>query len=397
MSLAIALALGVWALTVAGVYGVAVVRAVWAGRRPVRSGSALPPVLLVRPCAGTEPSLSRSLALSPDGLPPGSRVRFAVAREDDPATPFCDRAAAELRAGGVDATRVVTAAAGPNQKASQLAAVLAREPDDLALVAVVDSDVDPASLVWSELVGNWVDDPGVSAVWSPTVESAGTTLGDRASSALLGVTLHAFPLLAGLDPAGLVGKVMVVRRGELEAVGGFAALTGYLGEDMELSRRLRARGGRVVATGAVARSLATGRSWEAAVGRYGRWLVVIRGQRPGLLASYPLLFFATPLVLAGAAGVCTWAGDARARAVALGAAGVVLGARAAAALAGRWRRGSGPWGAGLVVDAVLGDALLGRAFLRALGGRTVWWRGRALRVGTDGALTEGAGAEPDVR
>lgn len=390
MTLAIALALGVWALTVAGVYGVAVVRALWAGRRPVRSVSALPPVLLVRPCSGTEPALSRSLALDPTGLPAGARVRFAVAREDDPATPFCDRAAADLRAAGVDATRVVTEAVGPNRKASQLAAVLAREPDDLALVAVVDSDVDPASLAWSELVGPWVDDPGVSAVWSPTVESTGTTLGDRASSALLGVTLHAFPLLAGLDPGGLVGKVMVVRRGALQAVGGFAALTGYLGEDMELSRRLRARGGRVVATRAVARSAATGRSWEAAVGRYGRWMAVIRGQRPWLLPSYPLLFFATPLVLGGA-GLCAWVGDARARAVAMGAAGVVLVARAAVALAGRWRRGSGPWGAGLVLDAVLGDVLLARAFLRALGRRTVWWRGRALRVGPDGALTEGAG------
>jgi len=314
-------------------------------------------------------------------------VRFAVARPDDAAAPFCEAAAENLRAQGINATRVVTDADGPNQKSAQLAEVLVRELDDLPLVAVVDSDVDPASLDWAALLGPFARDPAVAAVWSPTVESSTRTLGDHASGALLGVTLHAFPLLAGLDPAGLVGKVMVVRRSALDAVGGFAALVPYLGEDMELSRRLRARGGRVVATGKVARSLASGRSWAAVVGRYARWMTVIRAQRPWLLPSYPLLFFATPLVLAGATG-CALAGDVRARGVALGAAGLVLGARAALALAGRWRRGTGPWGAGLVGEVVLGDVLLARAFVQALGRRTVQWRGRALRVGADGALVE---------
>ena len=57
----------------------------------------------------------------------------------------------------------------------------------------------------------------------------------------------------------------------------------------------------------VARSMARGRRLRDAVARYGRWLTVIRAQRPALLTSYPLLFGATvPLaLLAGLTAVFT--------------------------------------------------------------------------------------------
>lgn len=379
-------ALGAWALVYAVVCAVAVARAVQSARRPRAVAPPSEPVLLLRPCAGAESSLARALALPPEALPPGSRVRFGVALPDDAAAPFAEAAAAALRAHGMDAALCVTHAAAPNQKAAQLAAMMVNTPDDCPLVAVVDSDVDPTSLDWSALCGPFAD-ATVAAVWSPTVETSRGTAGDRASAALLSVTLHAFPLLSGLDPAGLVGKVMVVRRDALIAAGGFAALARYLGEDMELARRLRARGGRVVATASVARALTAGRVWESVVARYARWMTVIRGQRPALLASYPLLFFAAPLLVLWLAAAAL-AATGPMRTIAAGLLGTVLVARAAVALAGRWRAGVGPWGLGLAADAVMGDALLARAFVRALRGRTVRWRGRALTVGRDGVLVE---------
>ncbi len=100
-----------------------------------------------------------------------------------------------------------------------------------------------------------------------------------------------------------------------------------------------------------------------------------------------VLFFAAPLLVLWLAAAAL-AATGPMRTIAAGLLGTVLVARAAVALAGRWRAGVGPWGLGLAADAVLGDALLGRAFVRALRGRTVRWRGRALTVGRDGVLVE---------
>jgi ceramide glucosyltransferase len=123
----------------------------------------------------------------------------------------------------------------------------------------------------------------------------------------------------------------------------------------------------------VARSLSSGRSWEQAEERLGRWLTVIRAQRPALLPSYPLLFLATaPLVALGALG----ASPAAVAAALLPRLAVALVASAAAG-----RRLS-------LLDAALGDLLLAGAFLRALRSREVVWRDVPLTIGRGGLLAE---------
>ena len=87
-------ALGAWALVYAVVCAVAVARALQSARRPRAVAPPSEPVLLLRPCAGAEASLARALALPPEALPPGSRVRFGVALPDDDAAPFAEAAAA---------------------------------------------------------------------------------------------------------------------------------------------------------------------------------------------------------------------------------------------------------------------------------------------------------------
>jgi ceramide glucosyltransferase len=209
---------------------------------------------------------------------------------------------------------------------------------------------------------------------------AARTWGDRASQALLGASLHAFPLLSRIDRHGMVGKLVALRRASLEAVGGFASLARVLGEDMELGCRLAGRGEKVVVAGATARSLAAGRSLGAVVARYARWVAVVRGQRPLLLPSYPLLFASAPIVaaLALGAGAPAIAGAALGLRVAL--------ARAAQAACGR--RGSLP---SALAEALLADTLLLAAFVRAVGSREVEWRGERLRVLRGGILV---GARP---
>ncbi|HEU4536806.1 MAG TPA: glycosyltransferase, partial [Polyangiaceae bacterium] len=296
---------------------------------------------------------------------------------------------------GLLARMVVTRPEAPNAKSAQLA--VAVEGASAALLLFADSDVCLRERGLRELFAA-LEAPGVAAAWAPPVEVApARTLGDRASQALLGGSLHAFPLLAGLDPGGLVGKLFVVRRAALDQVGGFGDLTYVLGEDMELARRLRSQGLGVRACRARAPSLARGRRLGAVVERYARWVAVIRAQRPALLLSYPALFFATPLVaLAALAGA---AERPRAAAIALA---LALAARAAVAAAARRAGGRRGGVFALALDTLLGDALLAAAFGRALARREVVWRGRALYPaaggrwrlgGTTGGAASGATGE----
>lgn len=333
-----------------------------------------PRTLLLRPCAGDEPGLAARLARPPVGAWP-LHTRFVVASADDPARPAVEAAVAALRSAGLPADLEIVPPLGPNRKASQLHGGL-RAPlpgGPAELVASVDSDVDLGEVDLSALLGPLVEPGGPAATWAPPVEVAPRTAGDRASQAVLGGSLHAFPLLRGVDPAGLVGKCFAVRVEALSQVGGFLALVEHLGEDMELSRRLRAAGLAVAPVGLLVPSRVGGRRTAQVVARLARWLRVIRAQRPALLATYPLVLAPLPgqLLLAAALGAP---------------------ALAALALAGRLvvallaRRASGLPLPGAALDALVADPLLLAAWLAALGSRRFRWRGVPLRIGPGGRL-----------
>jgi ceramide glucosyltransferase len=367
-----------WSGALAAVSCLASVRALLRGAAPRSMGTHGGGALVVRPCAGVEPSLADNLRSSGALADAGTfTLVLAVARGDDPALVVARTAADALCASGHDASVMLTHAEGVNQKASQLARVVAAHGSHDTVV-VIDSDVDCRGLSLAAWVEALRGDASLGALWVPTVEDGGETFGDRCSDALLAGSLHAFPVLAALDPRGLVGKVSVLRASSLAAVGGFAALECYLGEDMELARRMLASGARVAAFNAVARSRVRGRSWGDVVARYARWITVIRAQRPVLMVSYPAMFFATPLLVACALVLSL------ARSEALGVAAIAVGARILVALAAR--RASGTPLRRALGDGVWADALLLAAFVRALRGAPVLWRGRTLTVERGGTL-----------
>jgi ceramide glucosyltransferase len=401
-----------WAAAVASVSAAAVWRR--ARARPPAPGRDARPVVLARPCAGDEPGLEARLAAMPRSRVPVA-VRITVARSADRA-PSMEAAAARLRAAGVDARVLVVPTDAPNRKAGQLAGLAATLGDVLLVSA--DADVDLAGFDLDALVdplrdgtsggpdettagaseaapggaprgpgspalgATWAPpaeagaarrgaSPALGATWAPPAEVGGSTWADRASGAVLGGSLHAFPLLAGLDPGGLVGKVFAARLDRVRRAGGLEALCAYVGEDMELARRLRRAGFATAAVPGVARACPpAGRTWGAVVERYGRWLAVIRRQRPALLASYPLLFAATGPLVALALAVA-----------APGAAALAVGARLAVAVAARRAAALPSRPAAPFVDAVLADVLLWAALCRALASRRVTWRGRVVEGG----------------
>ena len=371
-----------WALAVGGVE-LEAIRRLLSARRPVVKAPGGVRALVIRPCAGRDPWLSQALSSLADArrsFPVTCRV--AIADEEDRAHDPAVEAALGLVARGVDASVAITSARGPNRKAAQLARVVEAERSPFDVVIVADADVDLSGMDLDALVAPLVTRPDLGAIWAPPVEiGRARTLGDRASAAILGGSMHAFPVLSKLDRGGLVGKLFAVRRDALEAAGGFGALVNHLGEDMELARRLRAHEFAIEAAPVLARSLASGRALADVEARFSRWIKVIRAQRPLLLASYPLLFFPTiPIVILAA--IAAW----HTPSFAAIAASYAIVMRVALALAAAFVSGRGASLRRAIADAALADLVLARAFARALASRGVVWRDVALTIDRGGAL-----------
>lgn len=371
-----------WSLAVLGAAVVAFVRSRRRTEGPARPGFAEPAplrtVLVVRPCAGEEPDLERRLiALAPS---PGLRVRLVLVVADvaDPAWPIAVRAEVRGRERGLECHTLVAPPTGANRKASSFAAAVAQFGPGCDAIVNADSNVelsgfDLAALVEPLAGGN------CGAVWAPPVEVPGTS--HPASQAILGASLHSFPLLAGIDGATLVGKLFALDAQALDRCGGFAPLAEWLGEDVELSRRLRRHGYRVRPLFRLAPTGGGPASWRATYARHLRWLQVIRAQRPLLLASYPLFFFPTlwmvPLVLATAWGALS---------TAVIALTIVVGTRLTIAMLAARRCGSHGRTALRFGHACLADVTLAAAWASALRTRAVEWRGVRLRLRADGRL-----------
>lgn len=372
-----------WATSYAVIAVVALVRA---RRRTVPADASPAPLrhaLLVRPCRGGESDLARRLKEAG-----GCRhVVLAIGSADDTARPALEQAQAALMARGLTAAVVVTRARGPNHKADQIARCLADPTARSAqFVVVADSDVDLEGEDLSALLAPLAA-PGstVGACWAPPIErGAVLTRGDSIARAVLGASLHAFPLLAGIDGRTLVGKLFAIRRDVLDAIGGFAPLRHCLGEDVELARRLVQAGHTIAVSGQPAITRTSGRTTDAVLARYTRWLQVTRAQRPLLVVSYPLLIAATPLAV-----IVSLAGALEHMPGLYLAGALVLAVRLLVACAARRATGLATAPSRAAVDCVVADVTLLVALVRALVTRHVSWRGSTLMLGPGGVLMPG--------
>ncbi len=345
--------------------------------RPLRA-------VLVRPLAGDEPGLAARLAHAGHI----STVRLCLGTANDGAAPAARRAAAILAQSGVDARVIVTAAHGPNHKIDQVARVLDTTAWDVAVVC--DSDVLLADVDLRDALARFAD-PRLGALWLAALPGpGGTTLGDRATAAVLAGSLHAFPLLAHLDRDGFIGKAFLVRRSAAEAAGGLERLRFYLGEDVELGRRVRAAGYRVALGPPVLRTAPRHMTFEKTVDRFARWLTVIRRQRPALLAAYPLVLAATTPALALAFLLPNL--GVRCRIAGL----LLLAARAGVFVVGRGLAGLRRDSRTFLVDLVLTDLVLWAALWRSLSGCAIYWRGRILAFDARGRLIDDPPAVPTI-
>ncbi len=328
---------------------------------------ALPPVSILKPLRGMDPNLGEALRSHALLDYPEYEVLVGVADPADPAAPEARRLAAEYP-GRVRMAPVSTQA--PNGKVGALIdlAKAARYP----LLLVNDSDIRVTPEYLRRLVG-WLEDPAVGLVtclyratahhWPGRWEALGIAT-DFAPSVLVAP-------FAGVVEFGL-GSTLLFRREDLEAVGGFEALAAYLADDYQLGKRITQTGRRVVLARLAVETCLSGSSWAEVWNHQVRWARTIRVSR-GAYLGLPV------------ANASLWA--------------------LAAFAAGAWWTGAGLLALRLVAGLLSGWAVLkspdvvryaGLMPLRDLWGFAVWvwglrgdtveWRGRRLRLTSDGRI-----------
>jgi ceramide glucosyltransferase len=331
---------------------------------------ATPPVSILKPVRGRDPRFYEAIRSHATLDYPDYQILFGVQDSADPAVADIRRLQAEFPER--DIQLVLTTRDAPNGKVAVLTelAGLARHP----ILLVNDSDilVEPDYL---RLIVAPLEDPRTGVVtclyraraesWPGRWEAIGIAT-EFAPSVLVA-------LLVGVDGFAL-GSTMLFRAAQLEAIGGFAALEGYLADDYQLGTHIARLGYRVVLSPVVVATNLSGESWGEVWRHQLRWSRTIRVSRTsgyyGYLATQAT-FWSVVAVVAGH----WW--------IALSVIAVRLMT-------------------GLVVGSgVLDDRKVIRywylmplrdlwgfaVWIAGLSGDTVEWRGQKLRLSADGRVT----------
>lgn len=259
-----------------------------------------------------------------------------------------------------------------NRKVGHLLEALSNVPRrEGTVVLSIDADVRVDEALLCSLV-EAVSDGAALATASPRPVGA---MPSWPSLALHGVLVQSHQSFAALDvmQAGakaVCGKALAFSP---EALAVLPELAECIGEDLELSHRLHARGLEVRLASAPARSpQSSSLRLHEVVARFTRWMQVLKAHRPALFPWVPVLFASTPVLLTLAVVASAWPSWLAVAVLVLVRMGL------AARLDGRER---------VPFEWLLGEVLLAWCFVAALrAGDTVAWRGRRYLLGASGRM-----------
>ena len=216
-------------------------------------------------------------------------------------------------------------------------------------------------------------DPGVGlvtclyrpngATFAPRFEGLGVST-DFAPSTLVARML-------GVDEFAM-GSTMAFRRADLESIGGFAAVAGYLADDYQLGHRLHARGLKCVLSSAIVETCLGG-GWRDVWQHQLRWARTIRVSKFGGYLGLPVTFATFWAMVAAVAGDWRIAGGLLAirMLMAIEAGWFVMRSRDVLRL----------WWA-----IPLRDLFASAVWVAGLFGSSVIWRGRRLMLDLEGRI-----------
>ncbi len=348
-------------------------------RSPVLHG-----ITLLKPLNGADEHTAMCLrSWLAQNYPGPVQVLFGVASEDDPACVVVRRVLAKFPQR--DAQLVICLGTlGANPKVSKLIQLerLAKH----SLLCVSDADV-CAPADWLSSSATLLEQSGACLVNSFYRLANPVSLAMRCEAVAVNADFWSQVLMArSLKPMDFaLGAAMLMRRGDVTAIGGFTAIADHLADDFQLGRRLAQRGGRIAMSPMVVEC------WDAPAGWAGVWRHQLRWART-IRACQPLPYFFS--VLSNATfWPLLWAvtaGDGRTLlflGAALVARGLVtldlqsrLGGKAES---GKQKAETFFW------LAPVKDLLQMAVWFSAFTGNTVAWRGRRMRVKRDGTLGGG--------
>lgn len=354
--------------------------------RPRRVPDAqLPPVTLVKPLKGVEEDLEGNLrTFYRQDYPAALEIVFATTEADDPALAVARRVARDYPQ---VPTRFVLSdpGFGLNPKVANLEGALRAAEHDLVLQSDGNCRVRPdyLRLVVGELLG----------AEASLLTSMVVGVGERS----LGAAMENLQLSAFISPAMctalhvarincVVGKSMLFRRSELAEAGGLEVVRDILAEDFILGQRYQRMGKKVLLSATTVENVNRDIPITRFMARHSRWLkmrAVIH--IPGFVAD--LLANPTPLVAA------TWVVSGFDPRIGIALAVVLPLKMAADAFFMRLARGRSMrlWHLAL---GPIKDSLMALVWIYSIFSRSVEWRGRKLRFGSQSRLRPDDGALP---
>jgi ceramide glucosyltransferase len=265
-------------------------------RAPVADVPA-PPVTVLKPLAGADPSLAENLESFFAQDHPDHEILFGCEDPDDPAVPIVRALLAahpEVRARLV----IHEGPRGSNPKVRNLRGLIEHASHDLVLVS--DSNVRAPRGYVREAACAWGGDVGLVTNLFAGAPREGATVAAWVESVLLaGFCAPGAALPTSLGHAAVIGKSMLFSRREIASFGGLERVADVMAEDYVLGRMFQARGRRVRLAPTVIENTLGAVTWRALFDRHLRWSMMRLRLHPHLWFVEP---WTSPLVAALALG-----------------------------------------------------------------------------------------------